>query len=127
MTTIRTTTSTRPAVATAENPSMKNEPIDDLDEEYRDWLEYLTTNEIQGFLTSTLSDPTSAWISSRQQPESTQNPLTSKSPIFFDPRLVTVATPPAKRHHSQQYPGVSERNAIAIPITGTSFDGSTFC
>ena len=33
-------------------------------------------------------------------------------------RLVTVNTPPAKRYHQQQYPVVSERNAVGIQADG---------
>ncbi|CAF4189834.1 unnamed protein product, partial [Rotaria magnacalcarata] len=29
-------------------------------------------------------------------------------------KVITVNTPPSKRHHTQPHPGVSERNAVAV-------------
>ena len=106
-----------------DSADMKKNPLNDVDKEYQEWLAYLTTNEIHGIITSTESSKTSLPLSPRQQQQQQQqqqgsSSTSTKSTWPSDHRVVTVNTPPAKRQHSQQSPGVSVRNFIAIPNNG---------
>ena len=101
-----------------EAADVKKNPQDNFDKEYKEWLAYLTTNEIQGIMTSTVTSETVLPLSPKQQQQGSSSAST-KSTWSLDHRAaVTVNTPPAKRQHSQQSPGVSERNAVAIPNNG---------
>jgi hypothetical protein len=93
--------------------SNKNDPPNDVDDQYAHWLEYFTTSEIQEITTSTVITSTLATISPRQHyPQ--MGDLSTRSNWPLIDRVRTVITPPTKRYHSQQNPGVSERNAVQM-------------
>ena len=98
--------------------SMKKLPVkDDLDEEYKDWIEYFTSDKISELITSTTittTTTTTTIISITQKPyPPITYPITNSNW-----KIVTINTPPSKRQHSQQNHIASERNAIATHTNG---------
>jgi hypothetical protein len=116
-------TSTKQAAATidwfkwptTEPSSINKKPLDDSDEEYKSWLAYLSTNKIQGIITSTVTISTLLSISPRQKYQQI-----GYFPTKSNWRIVTINTPANKRQHSQLNPAVSERNAVGIQTNGKS-------
>ena len=93
--------------------STKEKPFTDFDEEYHDWLDYFSTNDIQPIITSTVTTSTLISISPRQQ-YSQMGFLPTKP----NSKIVTINTLSSKRQQSQQNPSVSERNAIGTQTNG---------
>ena len=87
--------------------STEKTSVDDSAREYAEWLESFTTDQLESMLSTTISPL--AYTSSEQNEY-----FRTKS----NWKIVTINTPPAKRHHSQQNPTVSERNAIGMSPDG---------
>ncbi|CAF1117464.1 unnamed protein product [Rotaria sordida] len=87
----------------------KDPSDDDFEDEYQDWLDYFTASKNQGIITSTVTPSTLISISSEQP-----YPYLDHIPTKSKWKVITINTPPAKRHHSQPNPGVNERNALGI-------------
>lgn len=92
--------------------STKNSRLDDFEKEYKEWVEYLTTDQIQEDVTSTTTANPLTSISPREQYQH-MGYLTTKS----NWKIVTINTPPAKRQQPSN-PVASERNAIATQTNG---------
>jgi hypothetical protein len=82
-------------------------------EDYTDWVKYFPTNHIQTIITSTVKTSTLASMSTRHQYQ--QIGFLPTKPNW---KVITINTPPAKRDHPQQHPGVNERNAVGIQNNG---------
>ncbi|CAM2697728.1 unnamed protein product [Rotaria socialis] len=81
----------------------------DFDDEYKDWFDYVTDSKLQGIIKSTVRTSTLASVLPVQHYSPVDYPLTNSRW-----KVITVNTPPSKRHHAQPHPGVSERNAVAV-------------
>ena len=98
-----------------ESTVVRKKPSYNYEDEYRTWLEHLSTSEIQAMITSTSSDSTQFSTGSSQQYR--QLSFTSTRPDWSaDTRVVTVVTPPAKRQQASV--GANERNPLGTQING---------
>ena len=100
-----------------DSSSMKKDMLDEFDDEYKDWLGFLTTREIKYVITTPVTTKKIGSVSPRfSDPYDTKSTIKSQWPS--DEHAVTVVTPPAKRQHSHLNPSVSERNAVATQQHG---------
>jgi hypothetical protein len=86
-------------------------PLDDFEKEYKEWIQYLTTDQMQEEITSTVANSLTS-ISPRQQ----YQPM-GHLPTKSNWKIVTINTPPAKRQQPSNSVA-SERNAIATQANG---------
>jgi hypothetical protein len=85
--------------------------IDDYEKEYKEWIQYLTTDQNHEEITSQTINPSTS-ISPRQQYQPMGH-LPTKSTW----KIVTINTPPAKRQQPSNSV-ISERNPISTLTNG---------
>ncbi|UJR14130.1 hypothetical protein I4U23_001124 [Adineta vaga] len=86
--------------------SSSKKPSNFVDENYDDSDQYEPTSKIE----TTVTTNSLLSVSPRQQIDL----ISTKS----NWKVISINTPPVKRYHPQQYPGVSERNAVGIQADG---------